>query len=102
MTSDIDVLVVLTSSIQVTRRTYGAWDRAPIGYEGREVDVHFATLPEDHDPPGPMWLEVAIDGVVAADRDHRVARYLGAVRRRIAAGTWTRQQADGHPYWAAN
>lgn len=100
--SDVDVLVVLEPTSRVTRRTYATWDLEPIAHEGRDVDVHFATLPEDDVDPGPMWLEVAIDGIVVSDRDHRIARYLGTVRRRIAAGAWTRHVAHGHPYWAAN
>jgi len=100
--SDVDVLVVLASANRVTRSTYEAWDVEPITHDDREVDVHFAALPVGDVDPGPMWLEVAIDGIVAVDRDHQVARYLGEVRRRIAGGAWTRRTAHGHPYWAAN
>lgn len=100
--SDVDVLVVLAHTSRVTRATYGTWDLEPITYDDREVDVHFVTLPADAVDPGPMWLEVAIDGIVVVDRDHQVARYLGEVRRGIARGAWTRHVADGHPYWAAN
>ena len=99
--SDVDVLVVLAPTHRVTRSTYRTWDLEPITYEGREVDVHVATLPADDVAPGPMWLEVAIDGIVVVDRDHQVARYLGEVRRRIAARAWTRRLAHGHPYWTA-
>jgi predicted nucleotidyltransferase len=100
--SDVDVLLVLEPTSRVTRATYATWDLEPLTYEGRDVDVHFATLPDEEADPGPMWLEVAIDGIVMSDRDHRIARYLTAVRRRIAAGAWTRHLAHGHPYWAAN
>lgn len=100
--SDVDVLVVLAPTSRVTRSTYEAWDREPLTYDGRDVDVHFATLPADAVDPGPMWLEVAIDGIVAVDREHQVARFLGEVRRRTAGGAWTRRLAHGHPYWTAN
>lgn len=100
--SDVDVLVVLEPTCRVTRATYATWDLEPMVFEGREVDVHFASLPDEAVDPGPMWLEVAIDGIVMSDRDHRIDRYLGALRRRIAAGAWTRHLAQGHPYWAAN
>lgn len=100
--SDVDVLVVLEPTSRVTRATYAAWDLAPMAFEDRDLDVHFATLPAGEADPGPMWLEVATDGIVIHDRDHRIARFLGAVRRRIAAGVWTRHLAHGHPYWAAN
>lgn len=100
--SDVDVLVALAPASRVTRASYATWDLEPIAEGGRDVDVHFATLPAGDVDPGPMWLEVAIDGTVVFDRDHQVARYLGAVRRRIAGGAWTRHVANGHPYWAAN
>lgn len=102
VSSDVDVLVVLAPTARITRKTYGTWDLEANTHDGRALDVHFATLPRSDGDPGPLWLEVAIDGIVVFDRDHQVTRYLGEVRRLVAAGAWTRQLAHGHPYWAAN
>jgi hypothetical protein len=46
-----------------------------------------------------VWLEAALDGIVVLDRDGRIARHLGRVRRDIATGVRVRRRAHGQPYW---
>ena len=97
--SDIDVLVVLDPATPITRSLYRTWDQAPLEHDGHPVEVHFVSLPGPSEPPGPVWLEVALDGVIVVDRDGRLARYLSHVRRGIADGTLVRRRAHGQPYW---
>lgn len=97
--SDIDALVVLDASRKITRALYHEWDGEPLEHEGHAVEVHFVGMPPADGDPGSVWLEVALDGVVAFDRDGRIARYLGQVRRHIAAGDRVRRRAHGQPYW---
>jgi predicted nucleotidyltransferase len=97
--SDIDALVVLSPTEPITRELYRGWDQTPMEHDGHAVEVHFVGLPAQDDEPGTVWLEVAIDGIVVADRDDRIARYLARVRRDIATGTKVRRTAHGQPYW---
>jgi len=98
-TSDIDVLLVIDPDVTLTRDVYRAWDRAPLTWEGRAVDVHVAHLPAPGAPPTSVWCEAGVDGQVWYDRDGGVARRLADVRRAIADGTVRRAMAHGQPYW---
>ena len=99
--SDIDALVVLDASRPITRALYRAWDADPLEHGGHAIEVHFVGMPSADGDPGSVWLEAALDGVVAFDQGGRIARFLGQVRRRIAAGDWVRRRAHGQPYWTA-
>lgn len=99
--SDIDALVVLEASQPITRALYREWDQDPLEHDGHAIEVHFVGTPSAEGDPGSVWLEVALDGVVTFDRDGRIARYLGQVRRHIAAGDRVRRRAHGQPYWTA-
>jgi uncharacterized protein len=100
-TSDIDALVVLEASRPITRALYREWDRIPLRHDGRAIEVHLLAMPTPDGDPGTVWLEAALDGIVVLDRDGRVARHLGRVRRDIAAGGRVRRRVHGQPYWTA-
>jgi predicted nucleotidyltransferase len=95
-TSDIDVLIVIAEAIPLTRDLYSRWDRSPLVFEGRTVDVHFTHLPP---APGPVWCEAAVDGIVWYDSDGRLHGCLSDIRRAIADGRLVRAFAHGQPYW---
>jgi len=97
--SDIDVLLLLDPVLPLTRDLYRAWDRAPLSWKGRAVDVHFAHLPAPGALPTTVWCEAGIDGQVWYDRDGDIARHLADVRRAIADGVVVRAVAHGQPYW---
>jgi hypothetical protein len=99
--SDIDALVVLDASRPITRALYRAWDADPLEHGGHAIEVHFVGMPSADGDPGSVWLEAALDGVVAFDRGGQIARFLGQVRRDIATGTRVRRRAHGQPYWTA-
>ena len=99
--SDLDVLVVLDQSVELSRALYGEWDRAPLTCEGRAVDTHFAHFPISDQGLIDTWAEVAIDGIVLFDRQWRLSRRLAAIRRSIAEGRLVRRFSHGQPYWAA-
>ena len=98
-TSDIDVLVVIDAKVALTRDLYRAWDAAPLTFEGRAIDAHFAQLPAAGTAPTAVWCEAAVDGIVWYDRDGAIAIRLGEVRRAIAEGRVVRAVAHGQPYW---
>jgi len=97
--SDLDVLVVLNRGVAVTRDLYRRWDQQPPSCDGRAVDAHVVALPEPDAAVSALWAEVARDGIVLFERDHRVSRHLGRVRRAILTGARRRSTAHGQPYW---
>jgi hypothetical protein len=97
--SDIDVLMVIDSGINLTRDLYRAWDRDPLVFEGRAIDPHFAHPSAPGTLPTAVWCEAAVDGVAWYDRDGAIAIRLGEVRRAIAEGRVVRAFAHGQPYW---
>jgi uncharacterized protein len=100
-TSDIDALVVVEPSRPITRALYREWDRIALEHDGHPVEAHLVGMPAPGGTPGTLWLEAALDGVVVLDRDGRIARHLGRVRRDIAAGGRVRRRVHGQPYWTA-
>jgi predicted nucleotidyltransferase len=94
--SDIDLLLVAGPKVPLTRRLYTLWDEQPA--DDRH-SPHFVHLPSAPTEAGSLWLEAAVDGTVLYDRDGRIGRLLGRLRRAIAAGRLTRKTAYGHPYW---
>jgi predicted nucleotidyltransferase len=97
--SDVDVLVVVETTLALTRDLYRTWDRALLKWEGRPVDAHFVHLPDAPERAGGLWCEAAIDGVVLDDVAGRVERTLRRIRRAIADGRLIRKHAHGQPYW---
>jgi predicted nucleotidyltransferase len=97
--SDVDVLVVVDSTLSLTRALYRMWDKAPLTWEGRSVDAHFIHVPSSPDRASGVWCEAATDGLVFYDRDGRVDETLRRIRREIADGRLVRKHAHGQPYW---
>lgn len=97
--SDVDVLVVVDGSIELTRDLYRRWDEVPLVWDGRPVEAHFAHLPPADRLPTGLWAEVALDGVLLFARAHEISAYLGAVRRCIADGRLVRKATNGQSYW---
>jgi hypothetical protein len=97
--SDVDLLVVVSPSVPLTRALYRAWDTDPPLWAERTLDPHFVHLPLDGPTASGAWCEAAIDGVVLFERDGVVTRHLAAVRGDIAAGRLVRRSAHGQPYW---
>jgi predicted nucleotidyltransferase len=98
-TSDIDVLIILDSSVALTRGLYRKWDRAPVTWDDRIVETHFLHLPDTDETVGGIWAEVAVDGVVLFERGLRLSARLARVRRDIVEGRIVRRTAHGQPYW---
>jgi hypothetical protein len=97
--SDVDLLVVLDSSIPLARSMYRSWDRSPQSWDGLTVSPLLAHLPPAEGPVPPVWAEAAIEGVVLFDRRFRISRALARVRHSIAAGELVRRVVHGQPCW---
>lgn len=96
--SDLDVLLVLGEGAEPTRDRYRRLDDAG-PWRGHAIEPHVVAAPDPDATPSGLWCEVALDGIVVHDRNHRTARYLASVRRRIAEGRLVRRTSHGHPYW---
>jgi predicted nucleotidyltransferase len=94
--SDIDLLIVLSSDSEVTRRLYGDWDTR---FPEEALSPHFVRLPDRAATAGTVWLEASVDGILWYDREGGVSRCLAAIRRMIAKGQISRREAYGLPYW---
>ena len=94
--SDIDLLIVLGRERALSRNLYALWDER---FGAVKESPHFVHVPANPGDAGSIWLEAAVDGIVSFDRDDVVSRFLGSVRRMIAAGEVKRRWAHGHPYW---
>lgn len=99
--SDIDLLVVIDRSLELSRALYRRWDDEPVVFHGRRVEPHFVTMPEADRPPVGLWAEAAIDGIVLFARDLTVAARLAAIRRDFLDGRVVRKTAHGQPCWVA-
>lgn len=97
--SDIDLLLVLRSEVDLQRSLYRAWDRSPLTWSGHSIEPHFVHLPDDGARITGFWAEVVVDGIVLFDRDLTLSRRLAEFRRRIASGAMVRRWSGGHPYW---
>ena len=97
--SDVDLLVVLSEGVKITRSLYRQWDGVVPLWEGREIDLHFVHLPDGDDPVSGTWAEAGVCGIVLYDHDLLVSRRLIDIRSRIAGGELTRRMAQGQPYW---
>ena len=97
--SDVDLLVVLSEGVKITRALYRQWDGVVPAWEGREIDLHFVHLPDGDDPVSGTWAEAGVCGIVLYDHDLLVSRRLIDIRSRIAGGELTRRMAQGQPYW---
>ena len=84
--SDIDLMIVVSADLPLTRALYERWDRG-IDAEGTSrLSPHFVHLPEDQEEAGSLWCEAAMDGVVLFDPEGRTSRFLRAIRRSMAEG----------------
>jgi len=98
--SDIDLLLVVESQVDIDRSLYRKWDRTPpLRWSGHSIEPHFVHLPPDGARITGLWAEVVLDGIVLFDRDLSLSRRLGEIRRRIASGELMRRWSGGYPYW---
>jgi predicted nucleotidyltransferase len=97
--SDVDVLVVLESSVALTRALYRTWDERPVLGHERKLDPHFVHLPPLEGRIGAVWAEVAVDGILLFERGFRISSALVRVRHEILDGRLVRRIVHGQPYW---
>ena len=97
--SDVDVLVVVDPSVDITRELYRRWDATPTTWDGHRVEPHFVQLPRPDMVVAGLWAEVALDGIVLFERGLALSMRLAQVRRDMLAGRIVRRMVHGQPYW---
>jgi predicted nucleotidyltransferase len=99
--SDIDLLLVVASGVEVTRDLYTPWDEDDAHVGVHRVEPHFVRLPLPGDEVTGLWAEIALDGAVIYDPELVLARELVRIRRSILGGALERRTAGGHSWWSA-
>jgi hypothetical protein len=97
--SDVDLLVVVDHSLDLSRSLYARWDEDPLIAGNHRVEPHFVHLPATAPDAVGLWAEAAVDGIVLFARDLAIASVMAALRRQIADGRVRRKSAHGQPYW---
>jgi len=97
--SDVDLLVVLSPDLAITRELYRAWDAAPLHWGSHPVEPHFVHMPDEDARVTGVWAEVATEGIVLFEREFEISRLLARIRRRILARGLIRRRSQGQPYW---
>ena len=97
--SDIDLLIVLSPEVPLTRSLYERWEQ-DIGLPAASrISPHFVHLPSSEEKAGSLWYEAAVDATTLFDREGLLSRFLRGIRRFMAEGKVQRKSAYGHPYW---
>jgi hypothetical protein len=99
--SDVDLLLIVSDRVAITRDLYRRWDDDPQRWEGYPIEPHFVQLPGNGAPLTALWAEVSIDGIVLFDPALTVSRALVSIRRRVLEGELVRRTVLGQPYWTA-
>ncbi len=99
--SDIDLLLVLTPGVRLSRRLYQEWDLLwdTLDPDDRRVSPQFVVLPEDVRGAGGLWYEVALEGIVFWERELAISALLRRIREAMARGELRRRMIHGNPYW---
>lgn len=97
--SDVDIMIILESSIRIERSLYQQWDEEPLTWKGHPVEPHFVHLPEPGERVSALWAELSVDGVILFERGFAISRYLVHVRSEIADGRLTRRTVHAQHYW---
>jgi hypothetical protein len=99
--SDVDVLIVVSPEVEITRSLYGPWDDGDLMIEGHLVAPHFVRMRGPGEPVSGLWAEIALDGAVVYDPDLSLSRELSRIRRAILGGGLVRRSAGGRSWWTA-
>ncbi len=102
--SDIDILVVVSSSIKIDRNLYRKWQQKEESsdlenFNGLELSVNFSNLPERSFTCSGLWLEISLDGIVVWDPNFILNKFLISVRKHIALGEVSYRETHGQRYW---
>ncbi len=96
--SDVDLLVVLPKTQQISRALYQRWDQV----FAKTEDIYspqFVHLPHSNEVIGSIWLETALEGEILYEKQRVLRDVLVNIRAQIAEGRYWRKLSHGHSYW---
>ena len=96
--SDLDILIILKSSVAINRSLYSKWDESTTSLP-KNISVHFVHLPLEVESQSGLWCEVALEGIILYDEVLTVSKYLIKLRQEILNGSYTFSHSHGHRYW---
>lgn len=97
--SDVDLLIVLSADVDITRRLYDPWDGDDLRVSGHRVEPHFVRMRSAEDGISGFWAEVALDGAVVYDPELTLSRELSRVRRALVDGELVRRTSAQRAWW---
>lgn len=97
--SDIDLLLVMSSTIPIQRNLYQEWQNHFDTKEFHLLSPQFVHVPKDLGELSSLWLEVALEGDILYDPRNQLRKTIREIRNRIAAGQYIRKSTHGHSYW---
>ena len=99
--SDVDLLVVLSPEVEITRRLYDSWDGDDLRVAGHRVEPHFVRMRSGDDEVSGFWAEIALDAAIVYDPELALARELSRVRRALVSGDLVRRTSGPRSWWSA-
>lgn len=103
--SDIDVLIVVDSSMKLNRALYRIWDQEMNSpqWNGYPLSPHFVHPPDFNDlsSVGSLWLEAALEGIILFDERRTISQILRTLRMYCLSGQFKRHMSHGVPYWSS-
>lgn len=98
-TSDIDFLLILDETVEITRSLYRWWDEG-IKFSGESVvNPHFVTFPANLEEVSGIWFEVAEHHIILYQQGKRIEKLFKNLSDMIDRGVVRRLISNGHPYW---
>lgn len=95
--SDIDILMVLDSSVIIQRVMYTEIDS--LSGIDPQYSVMLSHLPESGKRPSSLWLEVAQECIILSDQDHKILKAITFLQGLIHEGKVLRKESHGQGYW---
>ena len=95
--SDIDLLIVLSSNQSISRELYKSWDQN-IPSRFHTYSPQFVHLP-NMKRIGGLWLEVALEGEILYWVGKHFKYEIFEIKNKIASGEYQRNWSYGQPYW---
>lgn len=97
--SDLDVLIVLDSSVPIRRGLYRWWDGAVLPHIDERINPQFVHIPDEPEKAGSIWFEVALTSHILWERGRAITSMLQRLRKLVDEDHIRRYFTHGQPYW---
>lgn len=97
--SDVDLLIVLDSSVPVRRSLYRQWEKSNLQPDSFLINPHFVHFPDSAKEASGLWFEVALEHETIYQQKGCLEAFFAKLLSQIRAGKIRRDWSHGHPYW---